>query len=63
MPRAIAAEIERKLEIPDININFELDRPTLLAEIRSLLEVELEERGFDATRKVIAPTGVDEEPA
>lgn len=53
-------EIERKLEIPPINVNLNVDQITLVETMRSVLNEELERRGFDVSRRTVAPSGAEE---
>ncbi len=56
-------EIERKLEIPDINVNFNLDRIELLEDFRRIVSEQLALRDRQAERTAGAPSGVGVEDA
>ncbi len=53
----LVTEIERQLDIPDININLNVDRLTILEDMRTVLDELLEARGFSINRKDVAPAG------
>lgn len=55
-------EFERRLDVPPININFNLSPTQIEEEARNAAIEVLEEQGFTVSRETTAPTGVDEEP-
>jgi len=59
----VATEIERKLDLPAISINFNLDRSELIEAIRAELIAELDAQGFDTSRETAAPTEPDAAPS
>lgn len=59
----LVTEIERKLDIPPININFNQSIPEIQAAVRESAINVLEERGLDVSRETSAATEPDEVPA
>ncbi|KKM20974.1 hypothetical protein LCGC14_1640110 [marine sediment metagenome] len=56
----LVEEIERKLDLPDININLNVDQLTLIEAIRAELTTILEAQGFSLNREATASSVVDE---